>query len=79
MAALINLGIAGMRPPAAAAPKAAPAEPKMIEMGTTGTGIFGQGYIRELGEYNDLFSGGPFSAILLTNRCGAAMRRWRRR
>ncbi|MDR3700599.1 MAG: DUF935 family protein [Candidatus Sulfopaludibacter sp.] len=69
MAALINLGIAGMRPPTESMP-AAPGgmlrsfspEPSLMEMGTTGTGIFGQGYIRELGEYNSLFSGGPFSA-----------------
>ena len=37
-------------------------EPSLIEMGTTGTGIFGRGYIRELGEYNPDFSGGPFTA-----------------
>jgi phage gp29-like protein len=37
-------------------------EPSMVEMGTTGTGIFGSGYIRELGEYNSDFSGGPFTA-----------------
>jgi phage gp29-like protein len=42
--------------------KQVPPEPSMVEMGTTGTGIFGQGYIRELGEYNELFSGGPFTA-----------------
>ncbi len=39
----------------------AAAEPRMLEMGTTGTGVFGRGYIRELGEYNSEFSGGPFS------------------
>jgi phage gp29-like protein len=62
--ALTQLGIAGMRTAAVAAPavKATPSEPSLVEVGTTGTGIFGQGYIRELGEYNDLFTGGPFTA-----------------
>ena len=64
---LLSLGIAGMRPPAPISQNtggktAGATEPSMIEVGTTGTGVFGQGYIRELGEYNDLFSGGPFTA-----------------
>jgi phage gp29-like protein len=58
MAQIQTLGIAGMRPGKGPAPP----EPSMVEMGTTGTGIFGQGYIRELGEYNPDFSGGPFTA-----------------
>jgi phage gp29-like protein len=62
---MISLGLSSI--PAPARPAMAPparrlAEPSMVEMGTTGTGIFGSGYIRELGEYNPDFSGGPFTA-----------------
>ena len=49
----------GYRPaPAARKPMG---EPDRMEYGTTGTGIFGQGYIRELGEYDSEFQGGPFT------------------
>jgi len=70
MARLTQLGIANLPPfprllaeppPGALAAASAP-EPRILEYGTTGTGIFGQGYIRELGEYNALFSGGPFTS-----------------
>ena len=62
MMALTLLGLSSIPAPARPAAKATAEEPPMVEMGTTGTGIFGQGYIRELGEYNPEFSGGPFTA-----------------
>jgi hypothetical protein len=48
---------------APAASVAEPAKPDPIESGASGTPIFG-GFLRELGEYNSTFSGGPFSAYL---------------
>ena len=37
--------------------------PDMTEYGATGTPIFGGGFLRDLGEYNSEFQGGPFSAF----------------
>ena len=53
-------GTTGPTPGPSSGPQ--PPEPSLLEWGTSGTAIFGQGYIRELGEYNPEFSGGPFTS-----------------
>ncbi|MDE2097847.1 MAG: DUF935 family protein [Patescibacteria group bacterium] len=58
-------GIPDMAPPAEGIYGVGPAAPPVDgEMGAAGTPIFG-GFLRELGEYNPNFSGGPFASFLL--------------
>lgn len=54
-----TLGISNLIPPVGA-----PVPEVSGELGAAGTPIFG-GFLRELGEYNPNFSGGPFASFLL--------------
>ncbi len=65
MAKIQTLGIADFMPPVEGLNGVGPpAPPADGEWGAVGTPIFG-GFLRELGEYNPNFSGGPFSNFLL--------------